>query len=158
LLFITELRDNSPDLCLQAALPTNAARDQTTCVIVEALAEACDCTAAGRTPTSPGLVTAIQNKLRIAGSCGAAGLPACADFCLCNIAQEEGANGAACKTDAVAAAMNAAVSPGFCYVDDPASPQLASCSANQKQKLLFVSKAGHVTPSPGALSFLACPR
>ncbi len=75
---------------------------------------------------------------------------------MCEIVQEIGVNSAACKADAVAASMNATTSAGFCYVDDPASPQLASCPSNEKQKLLFVSKSNEVTPSPGALLFLVC--
>jgi hypothetical protein len=58
--------------------------------------------------------------------------------------------------DPAVAAADPVVTPGFCYADDPASPALANCPANQKQSILFVSTSDEPTPSPGALVFLAC--
>ena len=155
-LFINQLLTGNPDLCLPRVLPVDKASGQITCDIVEAVAHSCSCASAGRAQTDAAHVSGIQSIMKSNGACGVSGQPACADFCMCQILQETGASSAACKADAVAAGMSATTSPGFCYVDDPASPQLASCPSNEKQKLLFVSKSNQATPSAGALVFLAC--
>jgi hypothetical protein len=80
----------------------------------------------------------------------------CSNACVCAITQETGADFAACRADLVAAATDPAIPPGFCYVNDPASPLLAACASNQKRTLRFVGSDAAPTPTPGAALFIAC--
>jgi hypothetical protein len=69
---------------------------------------------------------------------------------MCQINQETGADLTACRA-------NATVSmPGFCYIDDPASPALVNCPSSEKQILRFVDGAESKTPTQGATTFIAC--
>ncbi len=97
----------------------------------------------------------IRQQLLATGACGTSTTLPCADFCTCYVIQE---NGSGCKTDPVAYAMIGTVSSGFCYADDPTSPALAACPANEKQKILFVSKSFDPMPQPNAQVFLICPK
>jgi hypothetical protein len=145
--------------CLPIMLPSDTNQASPTfgevaCQVVETSASSCDCSEPGRAPVDPNLVTAIRVSLQSHGDCGASGQTACAGFCMCEIVQESGVAAMACKSDPAAA--DASVPAGFCYANDPASPALAQCPSNQKQKLLFVSPSGEATPTPGSVLFLAC--
>jgi hypothetical protein len=69
---------------------------------------------------------------------------------MCQINQEAGADLSACQAGA------APSMPGFCYLNDPASPALANCPSNEKQLLRFVDGANVKTPAQGATTFIAC--
>jgi hypothetical protein len=154
--FISQLSLKSGG-CLPRPLPVNALLAQTTCSVVEANGvNACNCSQAARAPVDANLVTVIRQQLLGSGNCGVSGQPACEKFCICEILQEMGTYGTECKTDTVAASQTL-ITAGFCYADDPASPALANCPANEQQKILFVSTAEEPTPSPDALAFLVCP-
>jgi hypothetical protein len=147
--------------CLPIMLPSDTNHASPTfgevaCQVVETSAGSCDCSKPGRAPVDPNLVTSIRVSLQSDGNCGASGQTACASFCMCEIVQESGVAATACKADPVAAAADTSVPAGFCYANDPASPALAQCPSNQKQKLLFVSPSTEPTPTPGSVLFLAC--
>jgi hypothetical protein len=68
---------------------------------------------------------------------------------MCEIKQEAGADLVACEANA------GTLSPGFCYIDDPASPAVAHCPSNDQRVIRFVESAAKL-PADGALTFLAC--
>jgi hypothetical protein len=77
------------------------------------------------------------------GSVGGAGMSgaACSDWCVCELAQFEGAALSTCQTD-----PSAALPPGFCYVDLTENPDgealLLDCPDNQKRRLRLLGVAG----------------
>jgi len=95
----------------------------------------------------------VFRQLEASGVCGSAtGQSACdaTGFCMCQINQEAGADLSACQANAATA------TPGFCYIDDPASAAVGNCPSNQKRLLRFVDGASTKTPAQGAISFIAC--
>lgn len=121
------------------------------CPVVEVRAAGqCDCNTPGRSPIKASLTPAVLRGLQEFGTCGNAGQPSCAaSFCMCQINQEAGADLAACQANA------ATPSPGFCYIDDPASPAVARCPSNDQRVFRFVEGDAKL-PADGALTFLAC--
>jgi hypothetical protein len=157
--FIDQLGNLAGCLPIMLPIDTNPASPtfgEVACQVVETSAGPCDCSEPGRAPVDPNLVTSIRVSLQADGKCGATGQAACASFCMCEIVQESGVAATSCKADPVAAAADTSVPAGFCYANDPASPALAQCPSNQKQKLLFVSPSTEPTPTPGSVLFLAC--
>ncbi|MET0794759.1 MAG: hypothetical protein ABW061_24785, partial [Polyangiaceae bacterium] len=148
---IDRLRGKLQGNCLPRAIQTDPDTHQVLCTMIEAQpSSACDCSLEGRAPVNPDLVATVQRELQRTGHCGNGTQPPCSTFCQCEIKQEAGPNLEECRQNRDAPA-------GFCYVDDPASPLLASCPANQKQLLRFVSSAdGQKTPAAGAVAFIAC--
>ena len=143
--------------CMPRALAVDAA-GLSFCFVAETRgAASCDCTAPGRVPLSSVLLKAVEAQLIQSNGCAAASDgSACVDVCACGIAQEMGTASAACKSDPTAAASDPSVPPGFCYLDDPASPLLATCKAAEKRMIGFVSPSAAPTPSPGAALFIVC--
>ncbi len=137
--------------CLPRAIETDPATSQVRCTMVEAQASGCDCGAQGRGPVDPRIEQAVQRELAAAGRCGGLNQAACSSFCQCEIRQEQGADLEACR-------LGKPVPPGYCYVDDPASPLVAECGATEKHALRFVGSADgvHKTPADGAFAFIAC--
>ncbi|HTA93365.1 MAG TPA: hypothetical protein VK745_27495 [Polyangiaceae bacterium] len=137
--------------CLPRALTVDPTTNQVPCEVVEAQKTGCDCTIPGRAPVDPTIVPAVEAQLQSAGTCGNAGQVACSTFCECEILQETGSDLTQCVAD-----QTSGVAPGYCYINNPASPALTNCPANQKQILRFVSDSSHPTPAAGAVAFIAC--
>jgi hypothetical protein len=96
------------------------------------------------------LVPAVERQLQADGHCGPAG-KACSSFCECEIVQEQ------TEADLAACRAGESAPPGFCYVDDPASPLVKDCPPDEKRILRFVdSDSLHKTPAQGAVALIAC--
>jgi len=145
-----------PDpVCIPRALVVDAS-GQSPCFVAEG-GGACDCTAPGRVPVDAAVLKAVQAERLRSDECRAASdQSACADVCACGITQESGSALAACKADPRAASSDRSIPPGFCYIDDPASPLLAACMPTEKRMIGFVSPSAAPIPRPGAALFLAC--
>ncbi|MES1179124.1 MAG: hypothetical protein ABUL62_32720 [Myxococcales bacterium] len=148
---IDRLRGKLQGNCLPRGIETDPDTHQALCTMIEAQAEGCgNCSAQGRAPADPALAEAVRRELKNGGYCDGPSQPACSTFCQCEIKQEEGPNLEACR-------QNKDVPAGYCYVDDPASPLVASCPVNEKRLLRFVGGTdGLKTPAPGAVAFIAC--
>jgi hypothetical protein len=147
---IDRLKEALKGKCLPRAIETDPVTHQVQCEVIEAQKSGCDCTLPGRGPADPTIISAVEEQLQNAGTCGAAGQPACSSFCECEILQETGDGLTACEADQTAP-------PGYCYIDDPTSPAVKNCPDNQKRLLRFVdSDATHQTPAAGAIAFIAC--
>jgi hypothetical protein len=145
--------------CLSRTLEVDA-KGELPCTILEARAvpggsaATCNqCDLIGRKPADAGLVSQAQ-KDPIAATAGW--------NCFCEIAQAEGADLAACQSDASATPINqSTMKPvnAWCYVDATTSPPLgnpaivASCPEAAKRQIRFVGGGG---PIKGATVFLAC--
>jgi hypothetical protein len=98
----------------------------------------------------------VLEKLKGTGECGLPGTPACdsASFCMCELAQSEGAALQSCLNDVAGSNV-----PGYCYVDpygaEPVgNPALvAQCDPTSRRLIRFV---GPDTPKPHATTFIAC--
>jgi hypothetical protein len=128
------------------------------CAVVEA-AEAqgsCSCSAAGRRPASVDEQKLVLKQLAERQNCGVPGTPSCSasSFCLCELAQSEGAALNDCLNSEVGSDA-----PGYCYVDPygevpQGNPALvANCDPTSRRLIRFV---GPNTPTPGATTFIAC--
>ncbi|MEI9954672.1 MAG: hypothetical protein WDO74_38310 [Pseudomonadota bacterium] len=153
---IERLKDALKGKCLPRPIetidvdPTDPSKGQKVlCKVVEAQKSGCNCDPAiGRIATDPQILPAVQEQLKRTGQCGNPGQPTCADWCTCEIVQEEGDNLKACQT-------NQGAPPGYCYVDkDPTL--LKNCPENQQQLLRFVDDSVNPTPAKGAVAFIAC--
>ncbi|HEX2874049.1 MAG TPA: hypothetical protein VHP33_22490 [Polyangiaceae bacterium] len=128
------------------------------CVVVEAAESSgtCSCNTTSRQPASPEAQSLVMKQLKERGNCGTSTTPSCAasSFCLCELAQSEGAALDACLNSEAGSDV-----PGYCYVDPYGkSPQgnkalVANCDASSRQLIRFV---GQNTPKPGATTFIAC--
>jgi hypothetical protein len=132
--------------------PTN----QVECQVIEAQkAGQCDCSVGGRQPADPAIFPAIARQLQALNTCGGTNQPPCteAGFCICEVRQEQGQALLDCQANSMAVAT-----PGYCYIDDPASPALKDCPDNQKQLLRFVDDGSGMNkvPAQGATAFIAC--
>jgi len=126
------------------------------CTMIEAelpLGTGCSCDASrGRAPLSEaGIRRAVEDELTASGRCGGDTGTACANYCMCELAQLSGALLEACRNEPVVPDG----SYGYCYVEqgvgDPSL--LAGCPATQMQRIRFV---GEGVPSPGAVMYIAC--
>ncbi|HET7538966.1 MAG TPA: hypothetical protein VFK05_03815 [Polyangiaceae bacterium] len=123
---------------------------QVACKVVEAQkGNACNCDLPGRQPVDAQIIPAVRKQLQLTGQCGNGTQGSCDDWCECEIKQEDQANLAACQAGSDAP-------PGYCYVDNPASPLLKDCPSNQKQLLRFVDDNTNKIPAQGAVAFIAC--
>ena len=124
------------------------------CQVIETRAAGCgDCTELGRMALGPEdapTVVAVQAQLRARGLCDTEGTPACSSFCQCGIRAEEGADLLACQNDQTPG------QPGYCYIDNPNSPAVANCDANEKRILRFADSPSNPIPAPGAYAFIGC--
>lgn len=128
------------------------------CVVVEAAESqgSCSCNTAGRRPATAAQQSLVLKQLAERESCGVPGTPSCAasSFCLCELAQSEGAALADCLNK-----ESGSDTPGYCYVDPYGdSPQgnkalVANCDPTSRRLIRFV---GPNTPTPGATTFIAC--
>jgi hypothetical protein len=127
-----------------------------TCTIVEAVPSADGCTCDGsrnrRTP-KPTFVDAAHEALLDYGLCGTESLTPCESFCVCEIAQLEGAELAVCQEE-LSVPGNVY---GYCYVDADqgiGNPEIVSyCPLSGRRILRFV---GDDTPTKGAAAFIGC--
>lgn len=138
--------------CLPRRVETDPDTQQVLCKVIEAQpAGACDCKLAGRGEVEPVLIPAVDRELAARQHCGGKDQPSCSSFCKCEILQEQSA------ADLAACRAGEKAPPGFCYIDDPASPAVKSCLSNEKRTLRFVdSDSAHRTPAQGAFAFIAC--
>ncbi len=147
------------DQCLPRALQVTDA-GTVYCLVVEAHPTGgCNCDAPGRSALPDVELRGVQFEFGLSnpGACsGASSTEPCPSLCGCSIDEEQGTARTACEADPVAAARDPSVPPGFCYVDDPASPALTACPAQQKQCLLFVSPSEAPTPAPSVPLYLVC--
>ena len=131
------------------------------CVVVEAASPAlspggsCSCDAAKRrAPASSAAQNVVRAQLASLRQCDTGTTPSCSSFCLCELAQAEGAGLDECLNSEVGSDTE-----GYCYVnpfgaDPQGNPKLvAGCDQGSKQLIRFV---GPDTPRPGATTFLAC--
>lgn len=140
--------------CLPRPVQADPVTKQVQCKVVEAQRGSCDCAQPGRAPVNSALLGSVRDELASTGNCGGPKQPACSEFCGCEIAQEKDADLDACRNNAPESSLS---SPGYCYIDDPASPALKNCPANEKRLLRFVSgRGGQRIPAPGAVAFIAC--
>lgn len=148
---IDRLRGKLQGNCLPRAIQTDPETHQVLCTMIEARPSGCgDCSAEGRAPADPSIAAAVRRQMRDAGDCDKSGRPACDSFCQCEIKQEEGPYLDACRE-------NRAAPAGFCYIDDPTSPLVQGCPANDKRLLHFVGGSdGQKVPAVGAFAFIAC--
>ena len=95
----------------------------------------------------------VEAQLRDRSECDTSTTPSCSSFCLCELAQSEGAALDQCLNDDAGSDT-----PGYCYVhpngDAPqGNPNLVANCGSSKQLIRFV---GPDTPTPGATAFIAC--
>ena len=137
--------------CLPRAVESDPITHQVLCKVIEAQPSGvCDCNLPGRAALDSSLVPEVERQLQADGHCGP-GRKACSSFCECEILQERSA------ADVAACRAGASAPPGFCYVDDPASPLLKDCPIDQKRLLHFVdSDSLHPTPALGAVAVIEC--
>jgi hypothetical protein len=137
--------------CLPRAVEADPTTHQVLCKVIEAQAGPCDCQLAGRGRVDASLLPAVERQLNQLGRCDVPGQPACSSFCACEIVQER------TPAEIEACRQGQGAPPGFCYLDDPASPALKNCPANQKRLLRFVdSDSAHPTPARDAVALIAC--
>jgi len=162
---VERLKSKLTGKCLPRTLKSDE-QGQVLCRVVEAQAEksACDCGLQGRSEVaSEDIRRAVRRQLAETSQCDGPGLPACSDWCMCEIEPVDSAHVKACQ------ANEGGVPPGYCYIDDQAKvganastvqaieDQLALCPANERHLLRFVdSDPVHKTPAPGAFTFIAC--
>jgi len=159
---IERLKSPLQGKCLPRALASQTAADggpevtgtgQVACQVIETRASGCDCNLPGRkavSPESSAVLASIRSQLQVNGSCDVAGKPACDSFCQCEVRQESGADLTACQKN------QDPEQPGYCYIDDPSSPAVANCPANQKRILRFADTPSNRIPANGAIAFIAC--
>jgi hypothetical protein len=119
------------------------------CVIAEAMAAPCDCDPnLGRVPAPSGVDLAVRNNVSASGG----GSVECADLCVCEVLQFEGAELEACQTD-----PDASLPGGFCYIDPAAgvgsAELVADCPAGYARRLRY---GGGTPPGAGGQWFAAC--
>jgi hypothetical protein len=135
------------------------------CYIVEARPKAPDCTcdaAHGRAslPVGSPIPSNAREFLRNSSSCDQTGLPACTDFCFCEIVQFSGDELRVCQTSVT----DPGSQYGVCYLDDQydldgngvpdVNPELlASCPDTEKRMLRFM---GSDVPASDGRPFIAC--
>lgn len=145
--------------CLPRPLAVDAGEGgKLPCAVVEAAESqgSCSCNSAGRRPASPDEQDLVLKQLAERQNCGVPGTPSCSasSFCLCELAQSEGPALDDCLNKEVGSDI-----PGYCYVDPFGdSPQgnpalVANCDPTSRRLIRFV---GHNTPTPGAVTFIAC--
>jgi len=128
------------------------------CAVVEAAESqgSCNCNAAGRKPASVDEQKLVLKQLAERQNCGVPGTPSCSasSFCLCELAQSEGPALEDCLNKEAGSDV-----PGYCYVDPfgevpQGNPALvANCDPTSRRLIRFV---GPNTPTPGAVTFIAC--
>lgn len=158
---IDRLKEALKGKCLPRKIDTDPTTHLVECEVIEAQkAGNCDCTKNGRSEAPSAINPAVFNQLEASGSCGsAAGQTPCdlTGFCLCQINQETNDNGTDLTTCQAGGQPGTA---GYCYIDgdnNPDSPALKNCPANQKRVLHFVDAPdGSKTPAQGAIAFIAC--
>jgi hypothetical protein len=151
---IDRLKADLVGKCLPRAVQVDPSTHGALCKVVEAQLSGCNCAAPGRAVPDPQIAPAVERQLQAIGRCGGTGQPACSSFCQCEILQET--SDAALNACRQGTPPPAGSPPGYCYIDDPASPAVKDCPANEKHKLQFVSVDGEPTPAPGAVAFVAC--
>jgi hypothetical protein len=144
--------------CLPRPLAAATDGGKLPCVVVEANPPgadgACRCDGDRRSLASAEAQERVRRQLAERNECGGERQPACASFCLCELAQSEGAALSQCLNDEAGADT-----PGYCYVDPfgetaQGNPALvAACDESNKRLIRFV---GPNTPAPGATAFIAC--
>jgi hypothetical protein len=153
---IDRLKSALVGTCLPRPLQADPQTHQVLCKVIEAqpAGATCNCKAPGRAPVDSQIVPAVQRELRADGHCGNPGQPLCASFCQCEILQES--SGPALDACRLGLPAPAGSPPGYCYIDDPASPAVKHCAPNQKRKLQFVSVGEQQTPASGAVAVVTC--
>jgi hypothetical protein len=136
--------------CLPRPPQMDPVTKQVACEVIEARPSGCDCTKPGRAPADAHLISAVQNELQASGVCGVGGKPACSSYCECQVQQESGADLSACQQG------QPVQTPGYCYIDDPASSAVANCPSTQKRVLQFIDSASNRIPATDAVAFIAC--
>lgn len=146
--------------CLPRPLAVEAQGDgKLPCVVVEALppTDDCGCSAARRKPASAEASQLVRREMAERKQCGTATTPACASFCMCELA--------AAEDDAVSKGLTECLNdeagsstPGYCYVNPygespQGNPALVKDCEYGKPLLRFV---GPNTPTNGANAFIAC--
>lgn len=151
---IERLKSQLTGKCLPRPAQIDPVTKQVQCKVVEAQVGNCDCTQPGRDQVPDALLASVRKQLEATGNCDVTGQPACSEYCGCQIVQEQGPDLEACRNNQPESSLGL---PGYCYIDDPASPALKNCPANQKRLLRFVSgSGGQKIPAPGAYAFIAC--
>jgi hypothetical protein len=105
------------------------------CHLAEATLGACSCEGStGRVATTADFAENVRTHLRQAGACDGATGVACADYCIREIAQLDGADLVSCQTD-----VSATGPAGFCYVDPAAgagdASVVADCPPDSQRKI-----------------------
>jgi hypothetical protein len=167
---IDRLKVSFGEKCLPRALEVDM-NGHVPCVVIEARRRDANgsCAACegpgneGRAPLStPTLEPVARGHLKDNGQCDAPGMPACSEFCLCEIEQLSGSDLDRCQSDPQAVTD----AQGFCYVDGLPRPgerpdsaalraraeSVEECPATQRRMLRFTSEL----PASGAVAFLSC--
>jgi hypothetical protein len=165
------------DQCLPRELEVTSGTNQVPCVVVETRAKnsngenSLDCQSGGnpsggRRPVEDAVRNAVQAELVSSGVCyldqtpkaERRGTVPCSSYSMCEIEQLAGADATECLSGSPTASK-----AGYCYVDpnqDLGDPSLvATCPANQKRRLRFVSNSGPSevpTPMNDTTLFIAC--
>ncbi len=182
---INRLKEKLKGSCLPRPLTVNA--DGTLpCVVVEVVPQdkvttgmSCHdfCTQAGRdvigqpgsstnpNDGSPGplIQAAVIDQMKRSNICDYTGQPACSSMCMCELAQESGANLTICQNNNDGSEN--LIPPGYCYVD-PANGAgtntdiVAKCPAASQRILRFAGNnptgGSAPVPLPGSFVFSAC--
>lgn len=137
-----------------ATVKTAGGGEAVACQVIETRPMGCgDCSEPGRVPLGPEdqpTIQAVREELKASKLCDVDGRPACDTFCQCGIRAEDGSDLVACQKD------QTPNQPGYCYIDDAASPAVANCPANQKRILRFADSPASPIPAPGAYAFVGC--
>jgi hypothetical protein len=127
------------------------------CAVIEANPGSCTCDPNQRRaePKTEEIKKAVLKQLEATGICGAAPLPSCNTFCMCEILQTEGDQLQACQNRENFGTETSPI--GYCYVDAEQgignANIVANCPASSRRLLRFV---GDDTPKQGSIAFIAC--
>jgi hypothetical protein len=155
--------------CLPWSLSVNA-DGSTPCNVVEVVdntltaGQDCStyCTSMGRQKANAANTADVTVLLKTIRICSATGQPDCSSLCVCQLPEETGGNLATCQN--AIDGSEAAILPGFCYVDPSqgaGNPEVvARCPESQRRIIRFAgnnpSGGGSPVPLPGSLVFVSC--
>ena len=145
-----EALNPDPDHCLPRTIGGEGTR--VGCTVLEVnpgSTLACD-PSRGRGTPGARLRTAAEQRLRQEGMCGAAGLPNCSSFRICELRQASDA----CRHAGPISEV------GWCYVDPSEHPTddpalVAACAPNERRRIRYVDPKMQ-TPEPGSSLLIGC--
>jgi hypothetical protein len=135
------LEGDDPSPCLPKRLPVDSEGNPTCTLYAAALpveGGSCACASAPQRAASAEAAAAVVEYLANSGQCDFESTPACAELCVCEVLQAQGADKTSCQNDTVLSEGG----EGWCYVspnDGIGNPSLVSeCASTQKWRMRFL--------------------